>query len=1122
MSAAAAMDATGATGGRPSYTERADSPPIDRERGDSPPRLLDGPTPASRLPTAHSSRATLPRRGSTKLPAPGARQLQPPSAASAPRRAQDEAARRVMVLKRVLGSGSGRASPTRGRSAATRPPTAAAYGAANGRPPDSAARRFPLPSRSDLASAAPLERKLKMLQMMEGKPARSRPHTSSKSFRVAIDGGGVATQSATLPSQGETHNSYVRPKTGKPVALEGGEGPTRGLKTAQDNETMMRPASEGSHALASGLRASKEKIVVKEPFMSERRPTTTQGNRVTFDSVPRLADAGRSRENGHALKEGKELNGGGRVTEETEKLSERPHVTKDRTSSSKMRLSSSKASNKQFKASAGGHSKQRPFGSHLISTPSTEVPVVRSQSSKPRPVNPRDYLSSLEVMALNSIERLPATDGSTVTSVRFDKVATTTSTLPTPLTGPVSTPYKPPSLPRPITSSRKPREPPFNPYLKAARVREPPPPPDEEFYTTRPMSPHRAYRLADYVRPAAMRTRPQEQRDNFDQRVRGLFLPSLFQSSENIRFEDDDLDGMEGEDVDDDVALGKVIMPSAAQIRRRNAERGRVGGRTWGQGPSTGYAAYASGAGDADADGSGMGSRRFTSRSARTRARQLLRSPRKKTQILYPMATMDTGGLDPCPPDLDPVYVRWLTACQWALRKGRMACRATGEEEGAWEMDDVGRIRKDVVNHLRVQRVLDMDPVMREDKEMDALDRHRYKLLNTCRVETYARGKVLLNEGDRATHLFVITLGECLLEVRPGHPTSSTSIRLRSGGVLGEFGSFNMSEVRSCRATALMRTEVLRIEKLDYVNIAREARTMDTYIAEFFGTVPPLLNCKEQLPVQLSQRSVVRHYDVETLLLKAGEVNPNNYFITIGKVRGIMASALHLVTFIKSDLGAIPGTSRHRYSLLPYTEARRAAMRPTDEIVRELAGVADFGPGQYFPPLTPSRVVTEQAELRNAATSGARHLGPASSKTRPASARGASAGSTRPGSGSITGGGGGTHFDPESVPPSPFHFVVIEKLECVVIARQDLFELVPADLYRRLCDSCMGVTTVSAGEVEERYLSSQGWRGAVDWDNKAVKELMNPDAFKDGSWANPVIKGKEVDVGPVLRTKEGV
>jgi hypothetical protein len=51
-----------------------------------------------------------------------------------------------------------------------------------------------------------------------------------------------------------------------------------------------------------------------------------------------------------------------------------------------------------------------------------------------------------------------------------------------------------------------------------------------------------------------------------------------------------------------------------------------------------------------------------------------------------------------------------------------------------------------------------------------------------------------------------------------------------------------------------MRTEVLRIDKGDYVTITREAKNMDTYAAEFFATVPAFFSAEKSLPLQLSQR----------------------------------------------------------------------------------------------------------------------------------------------------------------------------------------------------------------------------------------------------------------------------
>ncbi|KAI8838376.1 hypothetical protein BC829DRAFT_40239 [Chytridium lagenaria] len=138
---------------------------------------------------------------------------------------------------------------------------------------------------------------------------------------------------------------------------------------------------------------------------------------------------------------------------------------------------------------------------------------------------------------------------------------------------------------------------------------------------------------------------------------------------------------------------------------------------------------------------------------------------------------------------------------------------------------------------------------------------HRYKLYNSCKLHTYSRNTSLIHESHSAKQMYILLLGECLLQIRPNHPTASVNLRLGVGGAAGEFQTFALNEVRNMRAVCTMRTLVMVIDKGEFVTVAREARTVDNYVAEFFATVPSLLSADKQLPVFLSQRGIVRRYD---------------------------------------------------------------------------------------------------------------------------------------------------------------------------------------------------------------------------------------------------------------------
>ncbi|KAJ3186805.1 hypothetical protein HK101_009588 [Irineochytrium annulatum] len=688
------------------------------------------------------------------------------------------------------------------------------------------------------------------------------------------------------------------------------------------------------------------------------------------------------------------------------------------------------------------------------------------------------------------------------------------------------------------------------PHLHKRTRARPQTPPAENDYVTRPMSPHKPYILSHHVRAMALKARPQEVKDNFEQRMRGLFLPSLFQSTEDItglaalrrkRQEEAErrrgpalsVDNTNGDDQDD--GGRSRAMSARARTAQRRATRAmglskvekdaanRVSRDILAQGGAPAAAPTPSSNPIISVVPANMSSKREKNSSARIR--QFLSKPTQSRTIQYPMATIDRARYEMSPPDLDLCALRWRVLLHWALRERRrkvevledrseiasMAAeqeRAGGVVRNELTQEDLRRneLRKDrmdIISAMRVERVIAIPRSQRDEKDLDVIDKHRYKLYNTCKIESHPRGTVLIKEGHVARYIYIILLGECLLQIRPMHLTSSVTLKLKVGGCAGEFSSYGLNEVRDMRATCLMRTEVLRVDKLDFVTISREARNMDSYIAEYFVTVPPLLSADKAVPIQLSQRSVVRRYETDTLIVRAGEVCPNVYFVVRGKVR-----ALHLVTFLKIDQGPLPGkaTSKHRYSLIPYNgqappepapptiiSSSGFASRPTrfgeSEVVRELAGVVDIVPGQIFPPLGPSRI-----ELEGNLISAAR---------RQSSVGGSNGDLPLPGA-SNRGSSIAVQQDESSAYPAPFHFVVTEKLECVVIARQDLAELLPPEVYRRLHESSIGITNVSGEEIEERYLASQGWRGAMELDKKVMKDLTDV-GFKDASWSQPVV-----------------
>jgi hypothetical protein len=61
--------------------------------------------------------------------------------------------------------------------------------------------------------------------------------------------------------------------------------------------------------------------------------------------------------------------------------------------------------------------------------------------------------------------------------------------------------------------------------------------PPEEDYITRPMSPHKPFRLSDHLRPTreTLQPPPEFYKDTFQSRIQALFLPSIFGSSNDLK-----------------------------------------------------------------------------------------------------------------------------------------------------------------------------------------------------------------------------------------------------------------------------------------------------------------------------------------------------------------------------------------------------------------------------------------------------------------------------------------------------------------------------------------------------------------------------------------------------------
>ncbi|KAJ3239813.1 hypothetical protein HDU81_005311 [Chytriomyces hyalinus] len=763
-------------------------------------------------------------------------------------------------------------------------------------------------------------------------------------------------------------------------------------------------------------------------------------------------------------------------------------------------------------------------------------------------------------------------------------------------------------------------------------------PPAELGYETRPMSAHAPFNLRDYIKPTGMVTE-KEETDDYEKRMRSLFLPSLFAGDtvddmknnsaktrrvnkvaehssvigdepkgdgrKTVSFQQDQPDTT-SKPVPKETAQAPTNLkpppppppprirptsgrnmvtvsnspnrPDSSDMRRRlflpppptrrPVSGSRGGYRSTTDDRSTSNAklyAAASNTRNAASDAyssNGPGNlptlRRSNSaraRSANLRKRKLSTALHKPIPIGRPnlttLATVNAGGpvVDDIPSDLSAPLLRWELAIYHVLKQNKTkksvlddtAGGSIGVGGGLSELTQTEiiqrakRDRLDLVGALRVKRIYEINVGSREDKDLDILDGilgkyHcfaklspvvRYKLYNCCTIETHARGTVMIREGHQARFWYILLTGECLHQLRPDTPMTVTT-RISPGGSVGEFGNlfgtaFANQEMRHLRATCLMRCDFLRIEKADYLAISREAKGLDSMVFEYFTSVPAFFGVEKSILNLICQRSIVRKFDVDEVVLRAGEPCSNVYFIMKGKVR-----ALHMVTFAKRDAGliSVKRDRRHKYILAPYKPpppppppssflsfslnpdkasnkprsppvvlTGNSYLGPNDEVVRELATVLDLTNGMSFPPMRPSKVVIEQQELADLAAAE-------NAKNRimtPSSTRQMSMISTP------------TSKQESNVIACPFHFVVVDnKLEVIAISVQDLREILPPDTLRRVMEQ-RSLTDVSSQEIEERYLAALGWRNS---DLDGARSLRIDSFHNDGSWSNPVVKDK--------------
>ncbi|KAI9329436.1 hypothetical protein BDR26DRAFT_900197 [Obelidium mucronatum] len=691
--------------------------------------------------------------------------------------------------------------------------------------------------------------------------------------------------------------------------------------------------------------------------------------------------------------------------------------------------------------------------------------------------------------------------------------------------------------------------------------------PDEVAYETRPRSAHVAFRLEQHVKPMTMVVE-KEPVDDYEKRMRGLFLPSLF-AGDGV----DDFKGNSARDrslvklmnanggvkggggVAGVVGMSRFMMMDRGGKSVGLLEAGAGGIATAGGGesstvgavvaaggkpltppiptptpggggklktpeqdfikrkPGTGpTAAVAAAAATKPEPTRKTNSARIRSAKNRKLSTALHKTPQKTISPAKgrkSLATMNDADGD-IPDDMNISTVRWSLAIysvlkQIRIKKSVLEDSIRGEDDSA--MGKLLRAKQDkldLIGAAQVKRFYEINLGSRTDKDLDMLDSIvgkyqcfsklspvvRYKLYNCCTLESHPRGRVMIREGHQARFWYILLTGECLNILRPDTPMSITT-RVRTGGSVGEFQAVfgaSTAELRHARATCLMRCDFLRVEKQDFLAISREARGLDTMVFEYFTTVPSFFGVEKAVLTLICQRSIVRKFEAKQVMLRAGELCSNLYFIMKGKVR-----ALHMVTFAKVDCGvSSTNTSdrRHKYTLVPYGLNPIAKLGPNDEIVRELATVLDLGGGMSFPPIKPSKVVQEQQEAMDRAEAAA---------GIPLSARRSS---MKPAVGA----------DANAL-PCPFHFVVVDRLEVVVISIQDLKEILPPDTLRRVMEH-RSLTDVGSQEIEERYMSALGWR---DTESSGSRTLRIDSFSKDGSWSNPVVKNKfkdNVDVDP--------
>ncbi|KAJ8326184.1 hypothetical protein O5D80_004953 [Batrachochytrium dendrobatidis] len=386
---------------------------------------------------------------------------------------------------------------------------------------------------------------------------------------------------------------------------------------------------------------------------------------------------------------------------------------------------------------------------------------------------------------------------------------------------------------------------------------------------------------------------------------------------------------------------------------------------------------------------------------------------------------------------------------------------------------------KQIIAAMQIHRILQMHAGIRKEQDIDTLDTLlgaipcfsklstsiRMLLFSKSRFERHSKSTRIISKGHTTSTMYIVLLGEC----RQHQDMSSKSMYLKQqGGMMSftagmSFGEFtNQTGPRLNSVTCTVLSEVMAIDKSDWIQAMKEAKSIESYEVNVLAAVPLLSKVPRPILGQIGFKCVLRKFLANSDISLAGDISSNLFFILKGKCK-----IKYQVPFVKTRT-ALSTEFKHKYVLQAYRGQKLET--EVDEMVYEMENVGELYSGDYFPQLGKNQMNQLQLE---------QIFNPTVCKPLVLSE-------------SVSG-----NMDsriPSSVefaekleklspwlllqPPINLYTIVsTDVVECVMIPRSDIIAHLPFETIRQLIsrEKIMFPSEIVLNEAQDKYLTHNGW-----------------------------------------------